>query len=263
MFTMGSDPELFLIDDRGRPVSAIGRIGGTKKKPVPLGIGYIQEDNVLLEFNTPPASTREEWVDNHLIMMEQVKALAKSQGLSTKLTPAMKFPVDYLKATPEALEFGCEPAYSAMENGSMIDAPSPYTPWRTAGGHIHVGDEKYKNRDYAVKAVKTLATVMEPYLKMGASIDAHAVRMGGYGQVGAMRWKPYGFEWRAPSNAWLRSANSIGFMWDAVTYILDKMDDLDSLQMDYRGHGELMHSMINYINNNLGGSRFYDNSRYV
>ena len=57
-FTIGADPELFLADARGKFISAVGLIGGTKKEPLQVPMyetGFcVQEDNVAAEFNIPP-----------------------------------------------------------------------------------------------------------------------------------------------------------------------------------------------------------------
>src|SRR3990167_6437375 len=71
--TIGSDPEFFLRRN-GRYVSSIGKIGGSKEFPAPLereGF-FIQEDNVAVEFNIPPADEVEkfvasiEWTISHI-----------------------------------------------------------------------------------------------------------------------------------------------------------------------------------------------------
>lgn len=56
--TLGSDPEAFVIDkNTGEIVSAIGLIPGDKDHPHKISnIGHaIQTDNVMVEFNIPPA----------------------------------------------------------------------------------------------------------------------------------------------------------------------------------------------------------------
>ena len=45
IFTLGADPELFLVDTSGKFISSVGKIGGTKDKPQPVGEGcLIQEE---------------------------------------------------------------------------------------------------------------------------------------------------------------------------------------------------------------------------
>ena len=87
--TIGADPELFLINpDNNTLVSAIDKFGGTKDIPVPLGIGdgyNVLEDNVMVEFNIPPAFTADrfvEYIQKSLNKIEQ-KANAMGYDLST------------------------------------------------------------------------------------------------------------------------------------------------------------------------------------
>ena len=61
-FSIGCDPEFFLLKNK-QPHSAIDLVGGTKEKPKPLpkGKGFsVQEDNVSVEFNIPPAYNHQE-----------------------------------------------------------------------------------------------------------------------------------------------------------------------------------------------------------
>ena len=57
--TIGSDPELFIINEKtGKVVSSIGIIPGIKGDPfvaddMPVGFG-LETDNILAEFNIPP-----------------------------------------------------------------------------------------------------------------------------------------------------------------------------------------------------------------
>lgn len=226
--TLGSDPELFLVNKKGNPVSAIGLFGGTKKKPKRLSIGYIQEDNVTLEFNVPPASTVEEWVKYHTSMLRSINKLAAAKGLEINLVPAMEFPQKYLMDTPQAMEFGCSPAFDATRNGIVIEPPSPYTTWRSAGGHIHIGSEAIvKDRKAMFHTVTALASLV---IKMEDVNEAFMKRLGMYGSPGAMRPTPYGVEWRAPTNRWLHSEESMRWIWNAVTSVVSAAGDFNKQQ---------------------------------
>ena len=56
--TIGADPELFIVDNNNKVISAVGLIPGEKGKPyvaddMPRGFG-MEIDNILGEFNIPP-----------------------------------------------------------------------------------------------------------------------------------------------------------------------------------------------------------------
>ena len=60
---IGSDPETFLMDKAGKYISSVGLIGGSKDHPMSIGEGcFVQEDNVTVEFNTPPTANKQEFV---------------------------------------------------------------------------------------------------------------------------------------------------------------------------------------------------------
>src|SRR3954463_11786163 len=53
-FTFGCDPEVFIVDAMGRPVSAAGIIPGTKEEPLWVGDIAVQVDGMAAEFNIKP-----------------------------------------------------------------------------------------------------------------------------------------------------------------------------------------------------------------
>jgi hypothetical protein len=60
---LGCDPELFFVNDAGKYISSVGLIGGTKDFPRPIGEGCaVQEDNVAVEFNTPPCASADAFI---------------------------------------------------------------------------------------------------------------------------------------------------------------------------------------------------------
>ena len=80
-YTIGSDPELFLVDTKTKKVvSAIERIPGHKDDPytegLPEGFG-LQTDNVLAEFNIPPVTSCEEFINNIEFMKNFIRKKAQ------------------------------------------------------------------------------------------------------------------------------------------------------------------------------------------
>ena len=81
-FTIGADPELFIINEKtGKVVSSIGLIPGEKGCPyvaddMPEGFG-IEVDNILAEFNIPPVTTCEGFVNALNYMKDYIKAYVK------------------------------------------------------------------------------------------------------------------------------------------------------------------------------------------
>lgn len=227
---LGSDPEAFLIDIQGQLRSSIGLIGGSKDMPLPLfelGMGYaVQEDNVAIEFNIPPADGRSVFVDsirktlNHLTQMAQT-----NHGLSISQLSAASFPVSELQA-PAALEFGCDPDYNAWTREMNPRPSAEDKTLRSCGGHVHVGYDTEAGIDGT-----NIIRMMDLYLGVPSVLmDTGELRKQLYGKAGAYRIKPYGVEYRTLSNFWIFDDSRIGWVWDNTNRayeasLLEKLDD--------------------------------------
>lgn len=203
LFTVGSDPEVFLIDlQTSEPVSSIGKIGGTKESPLNVGDGImLQEDNVALEFNIPPAETEDEFVKYILKGLEKAQQAARHAlpTFDVLIAASVKFkPVELM--APEASIFGCDPDFNAWEFGAVNPRPAiPKSGLRSAGGHIAVG---YEAPDQATNT--ELVKAMDTYVGLVSVLrDEDKQRRKLYGKAGAFRHKPFGVEYRTLSNYWL------------------------------------------------------------
>lgn len=201
MISIGSDPELFLEDEKGKVISAIGKIGGTKDTPRPLkelGKGFfVQEDNVLLEYNTPICRTGSQWGRDHLSIREYLANMVGQLGLRLSNRASHSMDEDQLNH-PAAFVFGCEPDYNvwAMKWNSKPKCDDPKL--RSAGGHIHVC---YSNPNQADSI--RLGRILDYFVGAPlATLDPDKKRRLLYGRPGAIRFKPYGLEYRTPSNFW-------------------------------------------------------------
>ena len=160
---IGCDPEIFLVDAAGGFISAIDKIGGSKEHPRPLaalGKGYaVQEDNVAIEFNIPPAEDMNELKNNvnrvKLYLQEQIN----NMGLSFSKESAAIFPEHEL-SHPAAMVFGCDPDFDAWRNGAVNPKPKA-NDWRlrSCGGHVHVG-EKIKTESQAIALIKWMDLIL-------------------------------------------------------------------------------------------------------
>jgi hypothetical protein len=200
----GADPEVFLKNAEGKYISAINKFPGTKERPQPvpsLGKGFGQQvDNVLLEYNVPPVTKVGKWVEQHTNMLEHLRKQAKEKGLLIEIVAAAEMPEDEL-LDPMSRVFGCEPDYNAwtleVNQPPRCDNPN----LRSAGGHIHIGVENWSQ-------LQKINLVRYMDLTLGAwsvIADPDTKRRELYGRPGAMRFKPYGVEYRTVSNFWLQS----------------------------------------------------------
>lgn len=220
-FRLGADPELFLFDiEKEEYTSAIGLIGGTKDEPIVISKeGFaLQEDNVAVEFNIPPAKTKKEFISNIQYMLSYINTILPP-NLVTKTEPSAYF--DYIQLThPQAMEFGCSPDFNAWTFAENPKPEGSATNLRTCGGHIHVGYDN-PNIDISAKIIKALDIFVGIPL---ALLEPSNPRKELYGSYGACRFKSYGVEYRTPSNYWLTNAELIGFVYDQTVKAINAID---------------------------------------
>jgi hypothetical protein len=187
----------------GHVVSAIGRFGGTKHAPKAVlkswARGFaIQEDNVLLEYNIPPASDFEEFTDSLDLIHSYIDQLLESMGLSRAKLASYSMPDEELNH-PRAHVFGCEPDFNAwtlqVNPRPQCDNPN----LRSAGGHLHIGVKGGMSKSQAIATTRWLDRYLGTFL---VEHDPDVERQKLYGTPGSMRFKPYGLEYRTPSNWW-------------------------------------------------------------
>ncbi len=199
---IGADPELFLIDETGKFISSVGLIGGTKEVPLPIDNegNCLQEDNVSVEFNIKPASSKQEFLGSINKVLDVLEERMREKKLFLSIVPATEFHWDQLQ-TMQAQTFGCEPDFNAWTGEKN---PTPFCDnlqLRSAGGHIHVGYDKPNqiNKMNLIRAMDVFLGV--PSVKH----DADVMRRKLYGKPGAFRPKKYGAEYRTLSNFWIKT----------------------------------------------------------
>jgi Phage phiEco32-like COOH.NH2 ligase-type 2 len=221
MLKLGCDPEIFLRDMQGAITASCDKIGGSKDypRPLPIGDGYaIQEDNVAIEFNIPPATSSNEWVNSINKAMSYIRKEIADIGLTLTNESALLFPMDQLMH-PAALEFGCDPDFNAWDGGKMNPRPEATDKTlRSAGGHVHIGlDTLPKGKD-ALRLIK----LMDLFCSVPAvRMDSGILRKELYGKAGAFRGKPYGLEYRSLSNFWIFDDKLVDWVWQSTNRAVD------------------------------------------
>lgn len=123
---IGSDFEMFLMDENGKVISAIPFIDAGKRFPEQTQRHgcCIQHDGILAECNVPPVK-----LDEHASFWENIQYVkgyiegkfAKEQGLILVCCPSSEIDEDQLQH-PEALESGCSPSFNAWLDGEMNES---------------------------------------------------------------------------------------------------------------------------------------------
>ena len=225
--SIGTDIEIFGRRTNGVHVALCGLIGGSKENPMPiegLDEGYaFQEDNVALEFNIPPATTKDAWNSSLSIMRREVYHTLRHLGLEISQNASVSFDTTEL-SHPKALEFGCEPDFNAwtMKENPRPKAKNPNL--RTCGGHIHVGSD--------IPMVRGVQ-LMDLYLGVPSVLVDNTpeavARRELYGNGGAMRPKPYGWEYRVLSNFWFFSKDLSNWVFETTKSIAQHADSIATI----------------------------------
>jgi len=246
--TLGCDPEFFLKNINTEEfVSAVGLIGGTKEKPTdisPKGLtGYgVQEDNVAVEFNIPPAKTAEEMIGSISYVMDWLKKNKLPGTLRADPSPSAEFNPKYLKSK-QAQTFGCEPDINAWECCENI-SPSANGNWRCAGGHIHIGYNN-PNLDTSLQIIKA----MDLFLGVPSVLyDQDKERKKMYGKAGACRFKNFGTEYRVLSNFWIFNDVLIEWAFNNTLCAIKFINDNKNFDKLIEKESELIINTINSQN---------------
>ena len=220
LLKVGSDAELFLLK-AGQPYPVCGLVGGTKQDPLPVlgGNGYaVQEDNVTLEFNIPPASTAEEFQQSIGTMLAHLQGEMAEKELVCHSVSEAIFQSSLLEQFPQAHVFGCEPDFCVWTK-SVNPMPEfmrfPWGPLKTAhefrcaGFHIHVS-YTVDDEPPLLNAVEALVKAQDIFLGVPLTLRESGSgqrirRRQSYGRAGAFRLKPYGHEYRVLGSAVLTS----------------------------------------------------------
>jgi len=241
---VGADPELFLIDAGGNYISAIGIIGGTKENPRWIRDDgcAVQEDNVAVEFNIPPAVEVDKFIEAINFNLDYLSSLVKERGLSLSITASADFSKEQLN-NPKAQQFGCEPDYNCW---TMRPNPRPKCAnkqLRSSGGHVHVE---------TTAPPFLMARTLDLFLGVPAvKLDNDIRRRELYGKAGACRPKSYGVEYRTLSNFWLATDDLKAWVFGQVQKANRFLVDHGAPEDGFKSIGDMVQKCINTSDHGL------------
>lgn len=216
---IGFDIEFALLNTRGKLVSAIPYINGTKNDPEFIKGGNIQRDNVAFEIAVDYATPCSVLIDNTRSVLQQgTDTLPK--GYSLSCIPSGIYTDKELKH-PEAKEFGCDPDYDAKtgtvnEFGKGIVDPN----LRSFGFHVHTGPihQSVDPRVHTLASDLTLGL----FSTMKDNSPEALMRRNLYGKPSCYRVKEYGVEYRTLSNYFCKSPRLMKVAWvlNHIAYVI-------------------------------------------
>lgn len=229
-FTFGTDPEFVLVDKNNKACSAIPILKGDKNSRKKSGNCYFYYDNVLGECSLPPASSKKEAVENIGDCLKRFAKLVRPY----KIAPIASYVFDKSELLHEdAFKINCEKeicAY-AIDIANVDEKVFEKTDLRSAGGHIHLGNEMILQGYNSIMLIKML----DLFLGIPSIFVDHdpssKTRKKLYGNAGRYRCTPYGVEYRSMGNFWLSSPKYVELIYDICDFSLDfvlsgKVNDL-------------------------------------
>lgn len=234
------DTEMF-IDDEGELVPASRCLSGSKENPTQIDEQFqAHPDNVMAEI----APIKPFIVDSFVDVVKQAKtAIAKACGLPLRIVSQAEFPTATLESDPEAGTIGCDVDFlnGLPRQGVTITELGNY---RCAGGHLHFDI----NPELGIPE-HVAAAVCDHYIGLWlvAQGEKQGFRRQTYGLAGLYRPKPYGVEYRTPSNFWFGLPdNKLEAFGTRVRLVSDILEgtDTDPIRAVMQTRGEVV-SMIN------------------
>ncbi len=230
--TFGCDPELFIYNtSTGEYISPDGIIPGTKSEPYKVGGGAIQQDGMAAEFNIDPVDNYKDFNNNINRVLRKLNSFLPDNCLLTDVPSVTFSPPVWEGASEKAKELGCSPDFNAW-TGEVNPPPNPEaTPnpmMRTASGHLHYGwtDDANMSDPEHIKNCRDLIKQMDWWLgTWSLNLDTDKTRRLLYGKAGAMRFKPYGVEYRVLSNFWVLKPGIRLRVWNRMQAAIWGMKD--------------------------------------
>ena len=231
--TIGTDPEFMMFNiETGSIVSAIPVLNKGKEDKIYLTQDKnfaVYYDNTMMEMNVPPARSSDEMVGNiqKLFFLTKKHIGAKYDILAQA---SHNFTVQECSNEIASL-FGCSEELCAWTFQSKSPPEgAANNVFRSAGGHIHIGREDFKDfeegqdgvflMDFASKA--DLIRVMDCTVGLAVAFldndPSSAARKSLYGEAGRHRLPIYGVEYRTPGNFWLSSPSLVRLISDITEY---------------------------------------------
>lgn len=142
---------------------------------------------------------------------------------------------DFDSLSDDSKKFGCMPSKNSHQggkNGKITVNPATYR-FRSAGGHLHIGNAKNSPEVQAVLDNPTRLVQLMDILVGNTCVlidrdPGNIERRKVYGKAGEFRTPPHGVEYRTLSNFWLRSYQLMslvmGLARHAVIIVANDMD---------------------------------------
>lgn len=221
-FTIGSDPEFILIDEKNNFKSAIGIIKGTRKKRLKINNLDFYYDNVLAEFTVKPSSNKKDFLSNLKNSINICEEIIKPLRLSSHTSA--EFSSEEL-LHPDARKSGCAVEHCAYSleviSSKKIEKLFKKNNLRTAGGHVHLGFSQVQSHDFCIMLVRMLDLFLGFVSLFLDNSPGCVERRKIYGAPGRYRQPSYGVEYRTLSNFWILDPELTEIVYDLCEFSIE------------------------------------------
>ena len=268
-FTWGTDPE-FMLMHHNELRSAIDILPAKENAFKKTGNEYYF-DNVLAEIAVKPAKNKDDAIIHIKKSLHELARIISPGKFVIKAAANYPFKeINCLKAkiaacNPEWDAYTLQCVFPPDEVAELIEGYYQFkTPFRSAGGHIHLGAEKLQDHSTDLNVVRMMDLFIGiPSLFLDTD-DTSLSRRKLYGHAGSHRTTEYGLEYRVLGNFWLSSPRLVSLIYDLCEFVLnfveaknhekfwsvneDLLDEEDP-SVAYDCFGYDVNSLINCINN--------------
>lgn len=193
--SFGSDPELFFVKD-GEVIPSTAVMDSDTSR--------VTRDGFQVELHPSSNHCRQVAGTNIAQCMHDVFDIARTKGVELSFAVAHRISDAVWKRTnKETKRFGCNPTENVHEK-KQKRSTGMREKFRAGGGHIHVGNLTSAEKADLPTIVKLFDIVVGNTLVLVDRDENNKERRKNYGRAGEYRPKPYGVEYRVPSNFWLR-----------------------------------------------------------
>ena len=208
--SLGSDPELFFVDENNEVVKSIDVLKQAKVSTVRHN--HVVTDGFQVELNPYPSFCREIAASDIVYSLKCAAELAKKAGV--KLSFALGHVISdrvWDSTDEESRQFGCAPTFSPYEEFRRPDGQDVRL--RTGGGHVHISGNSKLTPARINRAVKLMDILCGNTCVLIDRDPLNKERRKYYGRAGEYRSSGERLEYRVPSNFWMQDYR----LWSMVS----------------------------------------------
>lgn len=250
--TVGTDIEIFGYDgNTGNLTPFTDKLGADKKNPKQIEDWKhlsVQEDGIACEITFDPSSPKSFYKDAQTAY-QKVRYWVRS-NLNMDFLNFSEIDTSGYPIPRKANQIGCDPDFDAYVQ-PVQERPKlhieDFENYRFASGHIHLGTKGFGCADEIPNFIQ--AQFADFFIGVPLRLDSCArdqYRPKFYGLPGLYRPKPYGIEYRTPSNQWLFRAHEEDMVDSLLQFQNLFLADIAAIKTFYKSiDWELVRAIIN------------------